>query len=114
MFFNTRSVVVDLVSGSNYVQLDVPTTFLFYIAEVNQEVSLDSVEYRVTKQSGRTTEYLSEWALVAPSETTGLYSIDLLVASTDASLNDTLNIITKVVDVDGVEYFNTTNVVKPI
>ena len=105
-FFNSKNVVVKLISPTQVLQLDTPTTLSFYIVEPLQEVLLNTVAYRVMKQSGRDLVELQAWSSDLPVQRDGVFTLDTTIVTNTVATTDKLVYEFKVIDVDGIESFH--------
>jgi len=101
---STKHVIVKSITSTNYVQLDVPTTLSFYIFERAQNTVITSIEYQVEKVNGRSTVVLTPWTIVSMAGVDNhIYTFDYTI--TGVTPIDKINIIFKVIDIDGQEFF---------
>lgn len=105
-FSNVRRVVARSLNSSPVLQVAQPSTLRFYIVERVNFSALQSVEYKLETQNGRTTTVLSDWAVVAPDiAKPNVYTFDVTLSGVTESAN--LLITFKVVDTDDNEFFIT-------
>lgn len=112
-FFNTKNVVIQRVSPTAYLEIDVETSLLYYIIDPGEQLSVSSVEYKIDKLTGRDTSNVIPWTtVVIVGITDDVYQIDTTIS--DVLVSDDLQLTIKVTDTDGIEYYHKDNEVSPI
>lgn len=103
-FFNTKQVSFQRVSPTAYLEIGVETTLSYYIVDPGCSIDLLSVEYKIDKLSGRDSTNVIAWtALDLTGVTDDIYNID--VTLNNVTTSDTLSLLIRTRDVDGVEAF---------
>lgn len=112
-FFNTKHISLQRISPTPYLEIDRETTLVYYIIDPVQAINLASIEYKIDKVSGRDTTEVQGWTVL---DITGItddtYELDITV--TGVTINDSLRLLIRCTDVDGIESFHEDTEVTPI
>ncbi len=88
------------------IQSDIATTLAFHIYERINATELTTISYRLEKIVGRSTTVVQDWADASMAVEYDLYVFDITAT---VAMTDKLQLIFKIVDVDGIETFKTVN-----
>jgi len=114
-FFNTKQIALQRVSPSSYLEIDVETSISYYIIDPGNAIDLTSVEYKIDKLSGRATTNVIAWTVLnITGITDDIYQLDLTLPSASVSTSDSIQLVIKATDADGMEYYHKDTEVTPI
>jgi len=100
----SKRVIVKNTYTNTVLQIDVPTTLSFYIAERVNQTEISTISYKVDKISGRANTPVTQWESVDLSSShDNIYVFDYTISGVTPS--DNIEFTFKVVDVDGDEFF---------
>lgn len=103
-----RMLLVNSTTSQIFLQIDNSTTLSFYIKEFANDTVIQSIDYKVEKVSGRTTTLITDWTSVSITDVSdSIYSFDYTLSG--VSTTDNVQLVFKVIDADGIEYFKTIN-----
>jgi len=107
---STKNIVVRSLNETVALQLDAETTLSFTVYERVQSTPLASIDIQLEKVSGRNSAILQSWTSIDMTPTDDIYSIGITITGVTSA--DNIKARFKIVDEDGLEYFETINNIK--
>ena len=112
-FFNTKQVETLRISPTQYLEIGIETSLLYYIIDPGEPLDIASIEYKIDKLTGRDTENIIPWtSVVIAGVTDSVYQMGVTLTSIEPA--DNIQLTLKVTDADGIEYYHIDTEVTPI